>query len=339
MNWFRNRNQNYPLSDEEAARGRAKAVTALMFAVLGSVVVITAAHAILLVLYTTSDFANTGDGILYTFLNVIRVSFPVVVEVAAVAIALGFITSAWREGQRTLGTFLEVTWILFAAANMITFFAVERGEELQGWQQNWVEIGLPISALIVASLTYMVLKADPAHKRANEGALAKEKKEAIEANARNAVDTSPAMQTIHERRVWRETVRNLSAEGYDADEIAYMTAHIPELHDLEAARHARAAEQPAAAEQGRAMTWLKHLLNRSADSPSTDTTGDPGDDAMRHHDNIIPTPTTPGQGDGAASRLHPDDIAAIAAALAQASVHVPTPVPHANGQEPSDTHP
>ena len=36
MNWFRNRNENYPLSADESARGRAKAVNVLMFVVLGS---------------------------------------------------------------------------------------------------------------------------------------------------------------------------------------------------------------------------------------------------------------------------------------------------------------
>ena len=336
MNPFRNRNENYPLSTDESARGRAKAVTVLMFAVLGSVVVITAAHAVLLVLYTTSTFANTGDGLLYTFLNIIRVAFPVVVEVAAVAIGLGFILSAWREGQRTLGTFLEVTWFLFAAANMITFFAVERGEELQGWQQGWVEVGLPLSALFVAALTYMVLKADPAHKRANEAALAKEKKESVEANARNAVHTSDAMQTIHERRVWRETVAELSAQGYDDEEIAYMTGHIPELHDLEAARQARAAKDTAELEPN--ISWLKRQFKRrSAPQPAAP------DESNITHDEPTATPATPGQGD--APRLSADDLAAMQQAMREMlrkeleAEGILSPTPSANGQEVKPSRP
>lgn len=342
MNWFRNRNENYPLSADESARGRAKAVNTLMFVVLGSVVVITAAHAILLVLYTTSTFANTGDGLLYTFLNVIRVSFPVVVEVAAVAIALGFITSAWREGQRSLGTFLEATWFLFAAANMITFFAVERGAELQGWQQTWVEVGLPLSALFVAALTYMVLKADPAHKRANEAALAKENMESIEANARNSVNTSDAMKTIHERRVWRETVNKLSAQGYDDEEISYMTAYIPELHDLEAARQARKATADiATAEQEPDTSWLKRQFKRRF-SPQTAAS----EEGKITHRETAATPAAPGQGD--TSRIAADDLAAMREAMremlreeleAKGILSPTSPVPHPNGQEAKPSHP
>ena len=329
MNWFRNRKENYPLSADESARGRAKAVNVLMFSVLGSVVVITAAHAILLVLYTTDTFVNTGDGILYTVLNVIRVSFPVVVEVGAVAVGLGFIISAWREGQRTLGTFLEVMWLLFAAANMITFFAVERGEELQGWQQNWVEIGLPLSALAVATLTYLVLKADPAHKRANEAALAKEQKESIEANARNSVHTSDAMQTIHERRVWRETVNELSAQGYDDEEIAYMTAHIPELHDLEAARQARAAKQVAAEPEPDA-SWWKRLSNHLPGFLPTTGESKSTHDTPRAETTPAPI-VAPGQ--GATSRLTPDDIAEVIRQYEAARAAAQPPAPSPNGQE------
>lgn len=307
-----------------------------MFVVLGSVVIITAAHAILLVLYTTSTFANTGDGLLYTFLNIIRVSFPVVVEVAAVAIALGFITSAWREGQRSLGTFLEVTWFLFAAANMITFFAVERGEELQGWQHSWVNYGLPISALIVAAMTYMVLKADPAHKRANEAALAQEKKEAVEANARNAVETSDAMQTIHERRVWRETVNKLSAQGYDDEEIAYMTAQIPELHDLEAARQARAkATAAATADQEPEPSWLKRFFRwMDASPPPLAEEGNSTHDAPRQ--DAPAAPSAAGQGG-----LSDADARKVAEALLvlQATATAPAPVVHPNGQEVKPTNP
>ncbi len=246
MSWF-NRNkdrEDYPLSADEDAKIATDNVTRLLYAVLGAVVVITAAHAVLLVINTTDSFTATDTGLFGTILNVIRVSFPVVVEIAAVAVCLGFIRSKWRGGQRGIGSQIEVAWLLFAAANMITFFTLERGEELAGWQLGWVRWGLPTSALIISAMTYRMLKADPAHRRANEEALATEKKTAAKFNARHAVMMSDAMMTIEERKVWRETVHELAAQGYDADEIAFMTDHIPSLQQLHEQRETRPAAEP-----------------------------------------------------------------------------------------------
>ncbi len=50
-----------------------------------------------------------------------------------------------------------------------------------------------------------------------------------------------------------------------------------------------------------------------------------------HDANAAPTSPAPEQ--GAAPRLHPDDVAAIAAVVAQMSVAAPVPVVHSNGQE------
>lgn len=283
MNWLNRNRDDYPLTAEEDTTGAVKSIGYLLYLVLGSVVVITAAHAILLVVNTTRAFTATSadDGLFYVILNVIRVAFPIVVEIAAVAVGLGFIKSQWRGGQRGLGTTLEIAWFLFAAANMITFFAFERGAELQGWQHAWVQWGLPLSALIVAALTYKLLKADPNHKRANERALAAEKIKAAEENARFAVTMSDAMMTVHERRVWRETVRDLAAQGYDDDEIAFMTAHIPDLHDL-ADQRAAAAGQPDNAESRR--SWIDGLRDKLTSSlpPAQTEVGNTTHDAVRH---------------------------------------------------------
>lgn len=281
MNWLNRNKDDYPLSAEEDTTGAVKSIGYLLYAVLGSVVVITAAHAILLVVNTTRAFtaASADEGLFYVILNVIRVAFPIVVEIAAVAVGLGFIKSQWRGGQRGLGTTLEIAWFLFAAANMITFFAFERGAELQGWQHAWVQWGLPLSALIVAALTYKLLKADPNHKRANERALAAEKIRAAEENARFAVTMSDAMMTVHQRRVWRETVRDLAAQGYDDDEIAFMTAHIPSLHELAAQRP---VEQHGTAEPRR--NWMDDLRDKLTGfiPAADDGVGNSTYDAPRH---------------------------------------------------------
>ena len=283
MNWFNRNKDDYPLSAEEGAAGAVKSIGFLLYLVLGSVVVITAAHAVLLVINTTQAFtaASADDGLFYVLLNAIRIAFPVVVEIAAVAVGLGFIKSQWRGGQQGLGTILEVAWFMFAAANMITFFAFERGAELQGWQHAWVQWGLPLSALIVAALTYRLLKEDPKHKRANERALAAEKITAAEERARFAVTMSDAMMTVHQRRVWRETVHDLAAKGYDADESAFMTAHIPTLNEL-AVQRSMAVEQIDDAESRR--SWIDGLRDKLTSSlpPAQPEAGSAADDAARH---------------------------------------------------------
>ena len=289
MKWF-NRGNDYPLSAEEEAGRAAAGVSWLLYAVLAAVVLITGAHAVLLVINTTASFTTEAEttGLFYAILNVIRVMFPVIVEIAAVGVGLGFIRSKWRAGQRTFGKVLELAWFLFAAANMVTFFALERGQELVGWQSGWVQYGLPLSALIVAALTYSLLKADPAHKRTNEEALAAEKLRTAEFNARNAVKMSDAMMTIHERRVWREEVDALAAQGYTPDEIAFMTAHIPDLADLAAAKAAKAEVAPPDVADAKVLDWLKAKLGKSAHSSDT---ADP---------TVIPlVEPGPGQGNGA----------------------------------------
>lgn len=262
--------------------------------------VITAAHAVLLVINTTQAFtaATADDGRFYVLLNDIRIAFPVVVEIAAVAVGLGFIKSQWRGGQQGIGITLEIAWFIFAAANMITFFAFERGAEVQGWQYAWVLWVLPLSTLIVAALTYKILKEDPRHKRANERALAKEKITAAEEKARFAVTMSDAMMTVHERRVWRETVYDLAAQGYDEDEIAFMTAHIPSLHELSAQRSAAPAEPEPP------RSWIDDLRAKLTNGlpPAREErgVGNTTHDALRHDSPpVVPVayPVDKGQGE------------------------------------------
>ncbi len=327
MNLF-NRNsdrEDYPLSAEEDARGAIDNVTKLLYVVLGAVVIITAAHAILLVVNTTGGFV-VGDGLFGTILNAIRIAFPVVVELAAVAVCLGFVRSKWRGGQRGIGSSIEGAWFVFAGANMITFFALERGATLQGWQLAWVSWGLPLSALVISAMTYRMLKADPAHKRNNERALAAEKKASAEFNARQGVVMSDAMMTIHERRVWRDTVRDLAANGYDEDEIAFMTAHIPTLQEL-TDRPKPAAEpelKPGLIDRARAK--LSNSTHNAARQESEQVFDTPHAQAAR---------AAAGEG---ASLLTPDEVnamidAAVQAAIARATTAQPAPVAYANGRE------
>lgn len=218
----------YELSDEEGKRNTRGLVTALLYLVLAAVVAITGAHAVMLVLSQTAAF-ESGSGLVDTVLTVIRVAFPLVVELAAIVAGLGFIQSRWRGAQKSVGLGIEAVWLMFAAANMITFFAVERGAELQNWQVMWVQYGLPLSALIAGSLTYTLMRVDPAHKRDQERAATAERVDAMRFRFFQKARLSPAMLNIEKQRAFMMVVDDLRRQGYTEQQIRFMISHTPEL--------------------------------------------------------------------------------------------------------------
>jgi hypothetical protein len=271
--------------------------------------------------------AVENGGLFYMLLAVLRVGWPIIIEVVAVAVGIGFLVGLWRGGQEGTGSAIELTWFLFAAANMITFFAIERGETLQGWQKAWVTYGLPISALLVAAMTYQLLKSDPAFKRRKEAAIGDQKLQAAEHNARMAVKLSPAMRTVHARKVWREEVKNLENEGYTPEEIAHVAGHIPDMEELAAALE---AAQQESRKPSKTKSSLRGWLNRNK------TDEDNGDNAARYNA-ADATPHAPEKGE-----FSPDALDALAAALEArlTAKSAATPMAlHANGQEPKTANP
>jgi len=220
---------DFLLTDQEAKRGWKSTTTFLLYGLLFLVVVVTAAHGIMVVLHVSSDTFSAGSGLFGAFLNMIRISFPVTVELAAIVAGLGFIASYWRAGQKRVALGIEVTWLIFAAANMITMFAIERGLPLESWQVNWVGYGLPIAALVAGSLTYMLKRTDPDHKRQDEAATAKEKAAMLRFTARRDVALSPQMRAIERQKAWIDHVQYLRMSGYSEEQIRYILADTPEL--------------------------------------------------------------------------------------------------------------
>jgi len=225
---FNNDDDLYELTNEEGRKNAIGVVRALLYLVLAALVVITGAHAVMLVLSQTAAYAS-GEGAVGLILTGIRVAFPLVVELAAVVAGLGFIQSRWRGKQKTVGLAIELVWLLFAAVNMVTFFAVERGQALQNWQLYWVQYGLPLSALIAGSLTYMLVRADPDHARDQERAAAAERTAAVRFKARQKALLSPAMARIEAQRAWMDAVKELRTAGYTEAQIRFMTQFTPEL--------------------------------------------------------------------------------------------------------------
>lgn len=218
----------YELSDEEGKRNARGLVSALLYLVLAAVVIITGAHAVMLVLSQTAAFSG-GNSLIDTVLTVIRVAFPLIVELAAVVAGIGFIQARWRGPQKSVGLGIELVWLTFAAANMITFFAVERGQELQNWQIYWVQYGLPLSALIAGSLTYTLMRVDPAHKRDQERAATAERVDAMRFRFFQKARLSPAMLNIEKQRAFMMVVDDLRRQGYTEQQIRFMISHTPAL--------------------------------------------------------------------------------------------------------------
>lgn len=229
MNDFEN-DDLYELSAAEGKRNAQGLINVLLYLVLAAVVIITGAHAVMLVLSQTAAYTFAGESsMVTTILTAIRVAFPLLVEAAAVVAGIGFIQSRWRGGQKTIGLGIELVWLLFAAVNMITFFAVERGAGLQGWQVMWVQYGLPLSALIAGALTYTLLRVDPAHKRDGERAATAERVDAMKFRFFQKARLSPAMLNIEKQRAFMMVIDDLRRQGYTEGQIRFMIQHTPEL--------------------------------------------------------------------------------------------------------------
>lgn len=224
-----NDNEDYLLTDQESRRGLRSATSMGLYALLLLVVIITAAHGIMLVLHESTAY-DLGVGLFARTLNAVRIAFPITVEVAAVVAGLGFISSQWRKSQKAVGLGIELVWIVFAAANMITMFRIERGLVLETWQTGWVDYGLPLSALIAGILVYGLKRADPDHKRAAEVSAAVEKMRAQEFTLKREVALSPQMRQIERQRIYMNFVNQLRLSGrYTESQIEFILRDTPEL--------------------------------------------------------------------------------------------------------------
>jgi len=302
MNDFENENM-YELSDSEGKRNTRGIVTMLLYLVLAAVVIITGAHAVMLVLSQTSGFA-TGGGMIDTLLTGIRVAFPLLVELSAIVAGIGFIQSRWRGAQKTVGLGIELVWLIFAALNMITFFAVERGQALQTWQVNWIQYGLPLSALIAGSLTYVLMRVDPAHKRDQERAATAERVDAMRFKFRQRALLSPAMRNIEKQRAFMDVIDELRSAGYTETQIRFMIQHTPELlADGDENGTPDILEMPAP-QPPRRTTWIDDLRGRLSGSiPASEGAGNSTHNAPRQDPPTAPPLGHPtGQGNGPAAK-------------------------------------
>lgn len=219
---------SFKLTNSERKTAVRSATLALLYMLLAAVVLITGASSVMLVLSQVSDVLGF-TGLWGVLTDVIRVSFPVTVEAAAVVAGLGFISARWRKNQIWVALAIEVVWVIFAAANMITFFAVERGIPLQTWQNSWISYGLAVSALVAGILAYALKRADPDNQRLLEQEAAVEQAEMIRFSARRDVAISPQMRAIEKQKGWLDFVKQLRLNGYTEAQINFILADTPEL--------------------------------------------------------------------------------------------------------------
>ncbi len=244
----------YPISEAQAQQRAVRGLKGLAYVVVGILVLITGAHAVMLVLSESAAFTFAGyGGILLYFFTALRIGFPLVVEVGAVIGTVGAIKGYWRGDQKTWAGFIDAVWLVFAAANMITFFAIERGATLEGWQRVWLNYGLPISGIVAGVFVIRLIRADPDHQRAEEETAAAEERTANEFNARNTVENSEAMKLVQQRKIWRDYALGLRAQGYTEEEIDFILSHVPELRGMPSAVAAQPAARPTLIDRARAM--------------------------------------------------------------------------------------
>lgn len=225
---FEQTDDSFKLTDGERKTALKSATVALLYILLGIVVLVTGAHGIMLVLSQESGVVKFS-GLWGAVLDALRISFPITVELAAVVAGLGFVSARWRKGQVWVALAIEVVWVLFAAANMITFFAIERSVPLESWQLKWISAGLPLSALAAGILVYMLKRTDPDNKRQMEIEAAQEAVTMTRFAARRDVRTSPQMRAIERQREWLQAVQDLRTAGYTEAQIRFLLADTPEL--------------------------------------------------------------------------------------------------------------
>lgn len=227
---FGGKRSKYPVSDAQAKERMRRSVKVLGYIVILILITITGLHAVMIILSESAEFTFWGQtGLVLYVLTVARLAFPLLVELSAAIHTYGALNGYWKDEQKSWGGAIDAVWFLFAAANMITFFAIERGQSLEGWQRLWLNVGLPISGIIAGILVIKMLLADPAHKRAEEEAAAQEERIGNEHAVRSEVESSDAMQLVLARRVWRDYAAGLRAQGYDEAEIDFILMHVPEL--------------------------------------------------------------------------------------------------------------
>jgi hypothetical protein len=213
----------------DASRGTvAKAAVWLGWALLLALAVVTAVHAISITMHYTQ--LNPAGGDLFA---VVRVGGVVLVELFAVATAVMLASHTLRARQKPAALALELTWVVFAAVNLVSSFAIEHGGELPAFVSTWVTYGLPISALVIGVQFYIINRLDPDAARADDNAELLERFAKVQHMARLEVMASPQMKSVIRQAVWQQLPPIVGRQMNLSDlQIQALTSQAPRLLDL-----------------------------------------------------------------------------------------------------------
>jgi hypothetical protein len=225
---YSNESDRIDLSGDASRGTMGTAASWLGWALLLALAIVTAVHAISLTLHHTYLNPSTGDA--FTIIRVIGVAL---VELFAIVTAVMLATHTLRAKQKPVAMALEITWAGFAAVNLISSFAVEHGGNLPAFVSSWVTYGLPVSALIMGILFYVMLRLNPDAKRADDEAELRERFTRIKHDARLEVMASPQMQAVIRQMMWQQLPPVIGRELNLTDaQIAALIRQAPQLLDL-----------------------------------------------------------------------------------------------------------
>lgn len=216
------------LSGQASAGTMATAGRWLGWGLLILLAIVTAVHAISITMAHTGMSAAGGDAF-----AIIRLVGVGLVELFAIATAILLATHSLRAKQKPMAMALEITWGLFALANLVSSFAIEHGGEMPAFVSTWVTYGLPVSALIVGVEFYIIMRLDPEAGRADDKGELAESFEKVKHQARLEVLTSPQMKSVIRQAVWEQLPPIVGRQmNLTEAQIQALVSQAPKLLDL-----------------------------------------------------------------------------------------------------------
>ena len=223
----------YDLSGDARGRTVGSMALAIGFVAMLVLTLFTAVHAINLAMWHNVTTPEAGD--LWTWLQIGGV---VLVEAFALITGVMFITHTLRAKQKPIGLAIEVAWLGFAAFNLVSSFAVERSGDLPAFVESWVTYGLPISALVMGALFWIMIRFNPDMQRADDQAELQERFKRLQHISQLEVMASPQMQAVVRQMTWQQLPPVIGRQmNLSDDQIRALTEQAPELLDLKANGH------------------------------------------------------------------------------------------------------
>lgn len=213
----------------EATRGTVgTAASWLGWLLLGALATVTAVHAVTLVQARTHLSAAGGN-----VFDIVRIGGVVLVELFAVVTAILLATHRLRARQKPAAMAVEAVWFVFAAVNLVSSFAVEAGGTLPEFVNGWVTYGLPVSALVMGGLFYIMLRLDPDATRADDEAETLEMFARVRHSARQEVLASPQMRATIRQAEWMRLPAVVGRQmNLSQRQIEHLVNQAPQLLDL-----------------------------------------------------------------------------------------------------------